>query len=164
MMLKMAQAFFLPINGAFAVSIELLQFGLRVASAGLLLAILGLILYTIWREHQTTVQRIQASRRSYGQLVAIVEVDEQYMTTGESHPLLPLTTFGRSPTNTIPLTDTFASGEHARIYLKDGQWWLEDSNSRNGTTLNELPIKGQIIMTDGDIIGIGETRFRLELE
>lgn len=145
-------------------SIELLLFSLRIASTVFLLSILALILYTIWREHQAIIQRIQASRRSYGQLVAIVEVDEQYMTTGESYPLLPLTTFGRSPTNTIMVKDTFASSEHARIYLKDGQWWLEDCNSRNGTTLNELPIKEQIIMTDGDMIGIGETRFRLDLE
>jgi hypothetical protein len=164
MMLRMVQAFSLPNDGAFAVSLELILFILRIASALLLLFILAVVLYTIWREHQAIIQRIQASRRSYGQLVAIVEVDEQYMTTGESYPLLPLTTFGRSSTNTIILKDTFASGEHARIYLKDGQWWLEDCNSRNGTTLNELPIREHIIMTNGDIIGIGETRFRLELE
>ncbi|NOK85699.1 MAG: hypothetical protein GFH27_549367n14 [Chloroflexi bacterium AL-W] len=137
---------------------------LRVISALALLLILGLIFFIIWREHRATVQRLDAARRSYGRLVALVEADDQYITTGEVFPLLPLTTFGRAQSNTVPIDDTFASSEHARVYLRDGQWWLEDRHSRNGTTLNNLPVREPIIMTQGDIVGIGETRFRLELE
>jgi pSer/pThr/pTyr-binding forkhead associated (FHA) protein len=109
------------------------------------------------------VATIEASRRSYGQLVALVEVDDQLLRTNETYPLLPLTTLGRNPANTVCVDDSFASSDHARIVLRGGQWWLEDRRSRNGTTLNDLLVSEPIIMTDGDIIGIGSRRFRLEL-
>ena len=144
--------------------IEILLFTLRIASAGVLFIVLGIIFYAIWQDYRVTVAQMQATRRSYGQLVAMMEVDDQLMLTGETYPLLPLTSMGRAPTNSIRLDDSFASGEHARIVLIDGQWWLEDRQSRNGTTLNGLPVKESVIMTDGDLIGIGQTRFRLELE
>jgi FHA domain. len=48
--------------------------------------------------------------------------------------------------------------------MRNGQWWLEDRKSRNGTTLNGMPVTQSVIVTDGDIIGIGKMRFRLDLE
>ncbi|MCA9893972.1 MAG: FHA domain-containing protein, partial [Anaerolineae bacterium] len=42
--------------------------------------------------------------------------------------------------------------------------WLEDRNSRNGTSLNGERIDGPIIITHGDVVGIGNFGFRLELE
>lgn len=86
------------------------------------------------------------------------------MLTGEDYPLLPLTSLGRSPTNTIPINDTFASSEHALVAMRNGQWWIEDRKSRNGTLLNDLPVTEPIVITHGDIIGIGTMKFRLELE
>ena len=83
---------------------------------------------------------------------------------GRLIPLLPLTSLGRSPTNTIPIHDNYASGEHALVALRGGQWWLEDRQSRNGTMINGMPITQPVIITDGDIIGVGNLSFRLELE
>jgi pSer/pThr/pTyr-binding forkhead associated (FHA) protein len=91
-------------------------------------------------------------------------VENRYIQTGEQFPLRPLTSIGRSPTNSIVITDNFASSEHALISLRDGRWWLEDRNSRNGTLLNEEPISGSVIITDGDIISIGTTHLRLTLD
>ena len=84
--------------------------------------------------------------------------------TGETYPLLPLTSLGRSPTNTVPINDSFASSEHALVAFRNGQWWLEDRRSRNGTLLNDMPVTQPVVITDGDIIGIGKIKFRLELE
>jgi hypothetical protein len=144
--------------------ITILLFILRIITAGLLLALLGIIFYAIWRDYRSTVDQMQATRRSYGQIIALMEVDDQFMATGERYPLLPLTSIGRAPTNSITIDDSFASGEHARITLVDGQWWLEDRQSRNGTMLNGAPLTESVIMTDGDMIGIGQTHFRLEFE
>jgi pSer/pThr/pTyr-binding forkhead associated (FHA) protein len=107
---------------------------------------------------------IEAARRTFGQLVPLKEVDGAYLVSGKPYPLLALTSLGRSPTNTIPIEDTFASSEHALVAMRSGQWWLEDRKSRNGTTLNEVPINHPAVITDGDIIGIGNSRFRIELE
>jgi hypothetical protein len=137
---------------------------LRLISGGLLVALLALLFIIMWRDYRSAVAQAEASRRAYGRLVELRELDEAFVPTGQTYPLLPLTSLGRSPTNSIPISDDYASGEHALVALRSGQWWLEDRQSRNGTTINGTPIKQPVIITDGDIIGVGHVRFRLELE
>lgn len=139
-------------------------FVLRVLSGTALLLFLALIFGALWRDYRSTVVSTEASRRTYGQLVELREVDGSYLPVGTEYPLLQITSLGRAPTNTITVDDTFASGDHAVVVLRSGQWWLEDRQSRNGTTLNEILISQPAVITDGDVIGIGKIRFRLELE
>ncbi len=143
---------------------EVILFILRVASASLLLSFLGAIFYIIWKDYRMVVSRLSHSRQSHGQLIDLQQVDGEFVAIGESYPLLPLTCIGRSPTNNIVIKDTTTSAEHAQVVLRNGQWWLEDRNSRNGTMLNEIPIVSPVVMTDGDVIGIGTRRLRLRLE
>jgi len=145
-------------------SIEITLFVLRLASGAALLLILALLFVFLWRDYRSATSRVEASKRSYGRLIELTEIDGVYTPVGETHALLPLTSIGRSPTNTIPIRDSFASGEHAVLAMRSGQWWLEDRQSRNGTTLNGMPVTQSIIITDGDIIGIGKLHFRVELE
>ncbi len=77
--------------------------------------------------------------------------------------LRPLVTLGRGGGNTVIVADDFASAEHARILLENGKWWLEDRQSRNGTLLNETKITRRAILADGDVIGIGNHRYRVAL-
>lgn len=144
-------------------SIEIILFALRILAGVLLLGFLGALYVIIWRSLKQTNQQIQSQRTTYGYLVAMAQFDDTYTQIGEKYPLLPITTMGRSATNAVPVNDTFASGEHARIVLKDGQWWLEDRNSRNGTLLNEEPMIRSTILADGDIIGIGKYSYKFEL-
>lgn len=143
---------------------EILLLLLRITSGALLLSILAVLFIFMWRDYKSAVTGVENSRRIFGQIVAMREIDGKYMATGIQYPLLQLTSLGRAPTNTITVDDTFASGEHALVALRNGQWWLEDRHSRNGTTLNEILISQPTVITDGDIIGIGQMRFRLELE
>jgi hypothetical protein len=145
-------------------STEFLLLILRIISGITLLLFLGLIFGALWRDYRSTVVSAEASRRAYGQLVELREVDGSYLPVGTQYPLLQLTSLGRAPTNTIMVDDTFASGDHAVVALRSGQWWLEDRQSRNGTTLNEILISQPAVITDGDVIGIGKIRFRVELE
>ncbi len=137
---------------------------LRIASGITLLLLLGMLFFILWRNYHHAVSAIEAGRRVYGQLIALHEVNGSYMMTGARYPLYQLTSLGRSPTNSIAIEDTFASSEHAIVTLRSGQWWLEDRQSRNGTTLNEMLITQPTVITDGDIIGIGKMRFRVDLE
>lgn len=145
-------------------NIETLLFLLRLASGGLLLIFMLAIFVILWRDYRSAVQGIESSKRIQGQLVAMREVDGNYIMTGSTYPLLPLTSLGRSPTNVVPVDDHFASSEHAVLAMRNGQWWLEDRQSRNGTTLNEMLVKQPTIITNGDIVGIGNMRYRIELE
>ena len=137
---------------------------LRFVSGLLLLLLLLVLFVVIWRDYRSTVAEVEARKRTHGQLVAMREVNGQYALTGATHALMPLTSLGRAPTNTILVEDSFASSEHCILAQRNGQWWLEDRQSRNGTTLNELPVKHPVVITDGDIIGIGNMRYRVELE
>jgi hypothetical protein len=145
-------------------SIELTLFLLRIVSALTLFGILVVIFALIWQDYRKSVTRVNANRRSYGRLVSLQDIDGVLMDDGVVFPLLPLTTMGRSPRNVIVIEDSFASSDHATVTLRDGQWWLEDQQSRNGTMLNEKLITRPVVMTDGDVIGIGRRRFRLDLD
>jgi pSer/pThr/pTyr-binding forkhead associated (FHA) protein len=97
-------------------------------------------------------------------LLVVRQFEGAYLLTSETYPLFPLTTLGRAPTNTITIQDTFASNEHALIALRNSQWWLEDRKSRNGTLLNGMAVIQPIIVTDGDVISIGNMSFKLQIE
>ncbi len=71
---------------------------------------------------------------------------------------------GRAPTNTATLPDETASLEHALLHLRDGQWWLEDLDSRNGTRLNDAPVRDPAPVVPGDIISVGRVKLKVELE
>ncbi|MCD6301586.1 MAG: FHA domain-containing protein [Staphylothermus sp.] len=66
---------------------------------------------------------------------------------------------GRYPTNDIVLPDPYISRRHARIFFKDGEWYIEDLNSTNGTVLNNENIKGKgpKKITDNSEIVVGLT-------
>jgi hypothetical protein len=118
----------------------------------------------LWRDQRRATAEIDMKRHTYGYLVLLREIDGHYHLTGEKYVLKPITSLGRSPTNTVPIADNFSSSEHALVTLRQGQWWLEDRNSRNGTLLNNVPVKQPIVIADGDIIGIGQVRLRMDLE
>lgn len=143
---------------------ELILLLLRFVSALLLLVLLGALFRFLWREQRFAAADIENKRRHFGYLVMLREIDGHIHLTGEKFALKPITSLGRSPTNTIIITDNFASSEHALVTLRQGQWWLEDRNSRNGTMINNVPVKQAIVISDGDIIGIGQIRLRLELD
>ncbi len=50
---------------------------------------------------------------------------------------------GRYPTNDIVLPDPYISRRHARIFFRDGEWYIEDLNSTNGTIVDNEDIKGK---------------------
>lgn len=145
-------------------TIETVLLLLRTLSALILMLLLGVLLIAIWRDTQAAMNLSQGYRRSYGRLQVLVRVDNQFVATGAVHALLPVTSLGRSPTSTVVINNSFASAEHATISLKNGQWWLEDRNSTNGTRLNDEPVTIPVIVTDRDILSIGEMHFRLMME
>lgn len=140
----------------------ILLFILRLLSAALLVGFVGALAWLIWRDLRQTAAVHGSSRRSYGQLVALIEVDGKLAKTGTAYPLMPTTSFGRAPTNTVQVEDSATSNEHAVLVRRGEQWWLEDRRSRNGTTLNGMTIQRPAIVTHDDIIGVGKLHFRVE--
>lgn len=145
-------------------SVDQVLLVLRFLSALLLLALAGCLFIMLWRDLRASVVQTQRNRRAYGTLIALIRAGEQLLPTGMQYPLLPFTTLGRAPTNTVVLSEPFASGEHVLLTLRNGQWWLEDRKSTNGTLLNNDPLTVPVIVTDGDILSIGSSYFKITLE
>lgn len=143
--------------------LEIVLFILRILIAALLYVFLGALLWTVWRDFKATSAQLDVSQRRLGRLV-VVESEGTDVPVGRAFPLFSLTTLGRAPTNSVVLSDSFASGEHALIARRGSQWWLEDRRSRNGTTLNEQLIEEPVVVSTGDVIGVGRVRLRLELD
>jgi len=69
-----------------------------------------------------------------------------------------VTTLGRTTDNTVSFaSDSNVSRYHAEIEWRDGDFWLIDLGSSNGTTLNGEAVKGDKRLNDGDEILFGGT-------
>ena len=68
---------------------------------------------------------------------------------------------GRNPECTLVLDDDFASGRHARIFLRDAGWFVEDLGSTNGTFLGTNKLTQPTPVQVGSILRIGKTVFEL---
>lgn len=69
---------------------------------------------------------------------------------------------GRSREADIPLLDDKVSRVHAGIRLSDGEFYLKDLKSRNGTYVNGQRVEDTVKIKAGDRIQIGATIFVLE--
>src|SRR5579862_1279942 len=63
---------------------------------------------------------------------------------------------GRGQTASIRLTDDGISRKHARLLQTGGEVLIEDLESANGTVVNGVPVKMQVLK-DGDKIRLGST-------
>jgi len=68
--------------------------------------------------------------------------------------------FGRVDGNEIVVADPSVSREHARIFPRAGDWWIEDLGSRNGTRVNGVDLPGPAALASGDQVKIGRAVFK----
>ena len=64
---------------------------------------------------------------------------------------------GRHRACGLQVKDEAASRQHAKVYVADGLWWVEDLGSANGTSLNGSKITSRKRLRNNDKIGIGQT-------
>jgi pSer/pThr/pTyr-binding forkhead associated (FHA) protein len=81
---------------------------------------------------------------------------------GQSYVVGSGIVIGRAAANEIPIEDTFASGRHARVFDHDGEVYIEDLGSTNGTYVNGRRIGAQESLQPNDRIRIGDTEFTYE--
>jgi Inner membrane component of T3SS, cytoplasmic domain len=68
---------------------------------------------------------------------------------------------GRAPECTLVLEDDYASGRHARLYLQDGVWVVEDLGSTNGTFLGRDRVVQPTVIPPGVPVRVGRTVIEL---
>jgi pSer/pThr/pTyr-binding forkhead associated (FHA) protein len=69
---------------------------------------------------------------------------------------------GRADACQIKLDDTYVSTFHARIFNRDGAWFLEDLGSTNGTYLNQRRVTSPVELAAGDRVKLGKTTLELK--
>jgi len=147
---------------------------LRVLSVLVLYAFLSAVVYATWRDLRTAeVPNGNAASRSavvpcfgkgavagtLGCLTCVTPGDTP-LQISETLAVSAHATLGRAGDNQIVLTDACVSAHHARIDKHDGEWWLTDLDSQNGTLLNGLPISKPAPMASGDVIGVGQVQLK----
>ena len=70
-------------------------------------------------------------------------------------------TLGRAAGCQVPLDDAYASQVHARVFERDGHWYVEDLGSTNGTYLNRRRVAGPMVIKRRDRLQIGNTVLEL---
>jgi pSer/pThr/pTyr-binding forkhead associated (FHA) protein len=80
---------------------------------------------------------------------------------GRAYSLDDEVTLGRAAGCQVPLDDAYASQVHARVFQREGQWYVEDLGSTNGTYLNRRRVAGPMVMKRKDRVQIGNTVLEL---
>jgi len=68
---------------------------------------------------------------------------------------------GRSEGSQIRLDDTYVSTNHARLFPRNGSWFVEDLGSTNGTYLNQQRVSSSSEVHPGDTLKVGKTVLEL---
>jgi hypothetical protein len=84
-----------------------------------------------------------------------LKLDQSVVSEYELKDGTPVITIGRLPENTVRIENLAVSGHHARIVWEDDHFAIEDSNSLNGTFVNNLRIH-RCALKHGDTILIGK--------
>ena len=80
---------------------------------------------------------------------------------GRTYPLGEEITLGRAAGCQVTIDDTYASQLHARVFQREGQVYVEDLGSTNGTYLNRHKVTGPMVVQRGDKLQIGNTVLEL---
>ena len=68
---------------------------------------------------------------------------------------------GRGSDCQIRLDDDYSSTRHARLFMSEGQWWVEDLGSTNGTYLDGQRVTRPVPAEIGGSIRIGRTTLNI---
>ncbi len=96
--------------------------------------------------------------RGGGRLRVVEPADRK----GQTYDLADELTVGRAGGCQITLDDTYVSQLHARVFRRDGQLYVEDLGSTNGTYLNRKKVTAPIAIRKGDRLQIGKTVMELQ--
>lgn len=126
-----------------------------------------------WSRHLPAVRQGMGGRASNGPMLGEARRKTNSEPSGVwgrlvslegTEPAFPLMrqriVLGREATNDLVLTDERASRYHLEIDWDHGRPCVIDQGSMNGTVLNERPLRGRMLLRDGDVIAVGSQRFR----
>ncbi|MFC0005086.1 FHA domain-containing protein FhaB/FipA [Micromonospora siamensis] len=100
--------------------------------------------------------KVKRGRAAHQLVVTAGQLAGTRITLGEAQ-----ITIGRAEDSTLVITDDYASARHARLVPREGQWFVEDLGSTNGTYLDRAKVTGPTPVPLGVPIRIGRTSLEL---
>ncbi len=118
----------------------------------------GWIGYTIFSELGVTLRKQAPTLAPRIMLNTIVEQKDYEKTFNQ----LKLT-IGRDPDCDFSIRDETISLRHCQLSYHHKQWWAHDLNSTNGSYLNSILIDSPIVITDGDVLRLGNVIINIQI-
>jgi hypothetical protein len=131
----------------------------RILLALALYGFLGWALWTIWIDLKLTGFQSARNRVRTIHLEIRLKKQKPFIRSYSQSEV----TLGRDLTSDILLEDESVSAHHAKLSFHNGQWWLEDLESKNGTKLNLDNLTTPTVVTSGDDIKCGSAHLIVSL-
>ena len=134
-----------------------------VFSAAFIVVLYFIIYYALkimYKDVKGAGRRKPSAKKDYG--IEVLSVGENSnLEEGSILLLNGIITIGRKDGNTIKLTDQYASGNHAKIVVKNNEILIDDLNSTNGVFINDEKVNGSAKLRSNDKIRIGSATFKV---
>lgn len=129
---------------------------LRVLIALALYAFLGWGLWTLWRDLRRQSQGLGPAPVPPLRLLLTSEAGARPRRFTQ-----PEFTIGRDLANELCIDDPTVSSRHARLAFRQGQWWVDDLHSTNGTFINSESVTTPLVLASGDERRLGQVTFQV---
>lgn len=139
--------------------VAVLIFVLRLLMLFVLISFFGWAIYTMWRDLRFQTQSLVATKIPYISISRENETAENKITFNQ-----PELHIGRDAACEVQLLDDTVSNQHARLWFRNKQWWIEDLLSTNGTFLNDERLETPTILISGDEIRAGKVLLFIEIQ
>jgi len=124
-----------------------------------LLSFFGWAIYTLWMDLKFQTQSLGSQKIPFISILRVNESADTRQTFTQQELRI-----GRDDTCEIQLNDETVSNQHARLWFRNKQWWIEDLLSTNGTFLNDERIESPTILISGDEIRAGKVLLLIDIE
>ncbi len=124
---------------------------LRVLLALLLYTFLAILMIFLWRDLRSRGLTSETVPDAHLLVEEGPEPGKVFLMAGSN-------VLGRSAENDVSLPHDTVSTQHAIITFRNGDWWLEDLGSKNGTLLNDARADKPLKISSGDKISLGGIR------
>jgi len=125
---------------------------IRMAVIIFIYLFLALVIRTLWKYTFTPRQQNTSTPK-----ISLIAINNNQLRQFS----IPEIYIGRDKNAGYSIMDDASSNLHARIFLKDTRWWIEDLNSTNGTFLNEEMIVSPNQLFPEDVIRCGKTEIKV---
>jgi len=132
---------------------------LRALMLIVLLSFFGWAIYTLWRDLKFQSQSLVSQKIPSLSITRETDAVENRLTFNQSELHI-----GRDPGCELQLDEDTVSNQHARLWYRNKQWWIEDLLSTNGTFLNDERLETPTILISGDEIRVGKVLLIVEIQ